>query len=275
MTRTLRSHGHGVATGRPHPPGRSTTHGCPCDCHTGRPCSVAGGCVHLHHACVIGRELLTADEYGRYACYRCTEHHRRLLREVELYLVELPAMVTPAARRTFERRSPGNVPGAPVDLDVLAALDPRTRSTADRDHDPHVDEAQPRRYLWGEIHSLCRMLAEERAEPDPGAAVWYLLVHADWAARQPWFDEHHENVRELHAELRRLARDSPAPAFATCSACGGSVFWVRDQEVVDATGTRRLDCGRCAGCGALFYGARLARLQRATAAPTDHPQAAR
>jgi hypothetical protein len=242
----------------------TTTVACPCDCHTGRPCSITGGCAHLHTTCIIRGEQLGDDEHGRYACHRCTEHHRKLLREIELYLTELPAMITPAVRPSLERRAPHSTPAAPVDLDVLAALDPRTRTTVDRDHDPHVDEEQPRRYLWGEIHSLCRMLAEERAERDPGAAVWYLLVHADWAAHQPWFDEHQQNVRELHAELRRLTHDAPPGAFATCP-CGGSVYWVRDQEITDDHGARHLDCGRCSSCGTRYWGTSLARLARWTA----------
>jgi hypothetical protein len=217
--------------------------------------------------CTIGNEPLTLAEAGRYACLACTETLRRRLREIELYATIMSNLKGPARRGT-ERRAPGYTSTAPVNLDILVAFDPRSALAADRDPDPVTDDEEPIRYLWGEIGSMARMVAEERDEPDPGAALWYLLVHADWCAYQPWIDEHATTVADLHRQVRSLARDSPPPKIGDCMmvGCDGEVHWTRDRAIRNDDGTEQtLDCGRCRGCGELYYGVRLVRLKAAAA----------
>lgn len=215
--------------------------------------------------CVVGDEPLTLDEAGRYACHRCTENLRRHLREIELYAAIMSRLKEPARRGT-ERRTPGYTSTPPVNLDILVALDPRSVLAADRDPDPVTDDDEPIRYLWGEIASMCRMVAEERDEPDPGAALWYLLVHADWCAHQPWIDEHASGVAALHRQVRGLARDNPPPKIGDCMmvGCDGEVHWTLDRAIRSPDGTEQhVDCGRCRRCGELYYGVRLVRLKAA------------
>lgn len=214
--------------------------------------------------CVIRGCQLRDYERDRYACLRCTEGIRRHLREIEIYAFMLPSFVAPG-RGSFGRN--GAQPRherSPVNLDVLVALDPRSMRTVSREPDPMVDDDEPIRYVWDEIWSMCRMVAEERDESDPGSALWYLLTHTDWCAHQPWIDEHANAIAALHAQLRGLARDTPPPPLAPCLSlgCAGMVFWSRDvPDPTDPSGRATLDAAKCSRCGRTYAGVDLVRLR--------------
>lgn len=244
-----------------------------CACHgqssTYAVCSIEGGCGHLHRGnCLCCREK---DAGTRYACPDCVDAMRRRLREIETYAAMLPHMLEPM-RDDAARRAPGFSSTPPLRVEAVVALDPRSRpgASVDRDWDPEIDDEEHTSSILGALHSMARWIREEQKLPEPSKGptivreVGYLLGAVDWCAQQQWVNELFEDIRKLHSQDRRLAKDSPPGPLANCLVvgCKGSVFWARDVPDPANPG-ETLDAARCNSepCGRVYVGADLVRLK--------------
>lgn len=244
---------------------------CPCSCHgqssTYGSCDLDGGCGQHHRgSCLCCGARQSGD---RYACHRCVTTMRRWLREIELYAAWLPLMQDPL-RGDVTRRAPGYASTPPLRLDVVVALDSRSRPSAsvDRDFDPEIDDEDPTVSILGRLHSIARWIREEQQMPEPTAAptitreVGYLLGAVEWCAGRQWVQELFLDIRELHDQDRSLAKDRPPGPLATCLTvgCEASVFWARDVPDPDRP-SQTLDAARCGGCHRQYIGTDLVRLR--------------
>lgn len=215
--------------------------------------------------CVLGDH---AGTFGRYACHRCTEHLRRLIREIETYeqMRALPTSLLPARGGASARGGSGFGSRPPADLDVIVAGDRRsTRLPLDtRDHDPVTDDEQPGVCVLEALESEARSARESLGDPQPSipatlsSEVGYLLGAVERIALEPWVDDFADAITDLHREVRRLARDQPAPPLAPCLSCGEPVFWTQDAHLPPE---QRRDTARCSGCRREFTGFDLLRLR--------------
>jgi hypothetical protein len=224
--------------------------------------------VTTHRKCIICQAGVSAFS-GRYGCEDCAEWIRRQLREIELYVAWLPLLAQPG-RSGQGVRAPGFDSRPPARLDVLVALDPRTKidvTTEERPFDPVVDDDPddaPRSVLVA-LESQARMIREERDQPPPrrkatiGGEIIYLLGATDYCCHQPWIDDMAEWIKGIHAHARSLVGDKPPGPIGPCLKldCGGSVFWARDIAIKGEV----FDAGRCATCGENYYGSRLLRVK--------------
>lgn len=245
---------------------------CPCDCHgkgTYATCSVDGGCGYLHKGACL---CCTADMNDRYrwACPGCVDTMRRRLREIETYAAMLPHMLEPM-RDDAARRAPGFSSAPPLRIEAAVALDKRSRpgASVDRDWDPEIDDPEHTSSILSALHSMARWIREEQQIPEPVKAptivreVGYLLGAIEWSAHQQWVDDLFEEIRRLHAQDRRLAKDvPPGPLGGGCLTvtCNGQVFWVPDITDPEKPG-ETLDAARCDSCNRLYYGTDLVRLK--------------
>lgn len=206
-------------------------------------------------ACVIlaGHLCGQPTHPGIFCCDPHTQQMRNWLRMLELYTAWLPTLAGPLRTGTV-RRAPGFGSSPPARLDVLTALDPRS-SVQVLGED---DDEQPIRSVLVALHSMCRAMREERDHTPPkqvtvASEVGYLLGAVGWTVQQPWVDEHFEELRELHQDLRRLSKDSPDGALAPCLTvtCGAPVYWTYGRD----------GGARCSGCGRSYAGVDLLRLR--------------
>ena len=185
---------------------------------------------------------------GRYACTPCTERLRRALREIEDYA----AMLDPTPARTgAERHSPGYRSAPPARLDILVALDDRSR--------PDVvgpdDEPAPVWPILGTLRRLAGYVREARGEPAPATpdtltrAVGYLLGAVEWVSHQPGAGEWAAELLYLHAQCRRLAGDVPLRPVGACPECAAPLYTPPDGLAV-----------QCRACGREWSGLDLLRL---------------
>lgn len=221
---------------------------------------------------------------GRMRCHGCTEDERRMLREIETYCIMLPFFLRPSVTAT-ERRAPGFGSAAPIDLNVLVALDVRSKRWATRlvdveedsdefeDHmvggrydvDAEVDEDEPGTSILIELESLARVRREDFERPTPKSPatlcseIAYLLGIAEDASFEPWVDDHYDTIKTIHTYARSLAKDKPPGPIGQCLKvdCEGWVFWCRDAIVKGEV----FDAGRCGKCGEEYIGARLLRVK--------------
>lgn len=161
-----------------------------------------------------GRPRETADD--RYACGSCVTALRHTLRGIEVYAHLLTIMTLPLQGRG-ERRSPGFGSRSPARDDVIVALDYRSRTGGDGPD----DEDQPTRSILGSLHQLASWIREEQDVNAPPnitvtTEIGYLLGAVEYAAHQEWVDELANDLRELHAQCRRLAGDQPARPIGRC-----------------------------------------------------------
>lgn len=203
--------------------------------------------------CTIGR-CQRSTELGRWCCSTCTEQMRAWLRDIEQYANTLDA--TPGVGGDGGRRSPGYGSRPPANLDVIAAMDRRSVG--------HVigadDTENATRSIIGTLRRLVEWVRDERRRLDepPEAArsgaptiateTRYLLGRIDWCTRQAWIDDLADDIRELHAQVRRLAGEAPPRSLAPCGGCGGPLFPVGDAYTVAV---------RCGDCGGTYDGVTL------------------
>jgi hypothetical protein len=195
----------------------------------------------------------TADD--RYACGNCVTALRHTLRGIEVYAALLTIMTLPLQGRG-ERRSPGFGSRSPARDDVIVALDYRSRTAGDGPD----DETTPTRSILGTLHQLASWVRDEQDITAPReitvtTEIGYLLGGVEYAAHQNWVDEFATDLRELHAQCRRLAGDQPPRPIGRCptlvgdAECGTPLYTpVRGEDI------------HCAGCGRVWPKAEWLRL---------------
>lgn len=215
-------------------------------------------------------------QLGRFACEWCTTDMRRLLREIELYVAWLPLLAVPGRYGSTGGRSPGFGSRPPARLDVLVALDPRTRLFSDREFDPVTDDDEDNapRSVLGALESWSRMIREELGQEQPtkpatiGSEITHLLGAVESCAYLEWVDEFADYIKGEHRRLRSLVGDRPPSPLAPCLlvGCEGRVHWCRDipdpdDPEPDPKRKRKLDAARCNQCGRTYAGLDLIRLR--------------
>jgi hypothetical protein len=156
----------------------------------------------------------TADD--RFACGNCVTALRHTLRGIEVYAHLLNIMVMPMQGRG-ERHSPGYGSRPPTNLDRVVALDYRSRTGGEGDD----DEERPTRSILGTLHQLARWIREEQDIAAPRnititTEIGYLLGAMEFCAHQTWIDDVANDLRDLHAQVRRQANDQPPAPFGRC-----------------------------------------------------------
>lgn len=141
--------------------------------------------------------------------------------------------------------------------------------------DPVGHEAHDHvRSLPSAVHGIAEWVRSERDESNPAnwtlvSELRFLATAVDWCAQQPWVDDLHSDLRELHTTARALAKDQPPGPMGHCliATCSGTVF---PASIKDSSG--RQDGGRCDTCGDTYTGTRLLRLgAQEHAVSNEHP----
>lgn len=203
------------------------------------------------------------DAGYRYACDHCVNDMRRWLRELEDYAAVIASTMAPVASPTVG--SVGSAFGSrpPLSIAKVVFLDYRSGAGAavHRLFDPRDMDEEPVRSLPGSVHGLAVWLREEAEVEEPArwtlvSELHYLLSRLDGCAYSQWVSELFGDIRELHVQARRLAKDSPPGPLGHCliATCAGTVF---PATIKDSGGH---DGGRCDTCGDTYTGTRLLRL---------------
>lgn len=214
----------------------------------------------------MGAQCLTCtrDAGHAYACSRCLDDMRRWLRELEDYAAVIMSTMAPAASQPVGSVGAAFGSRPPVSVEKVTFLDYRSGAGAAvwRLRDPRDMDDEPIRSLPGSIHGLAVWLREESEVDEPAkwtlvSELHYLLGQVDSCAYSQWVPELYDDLKELHQQGRRLARDAPPGPLGHClvTTCSGMVFpaTIRDGE-------GRHDGGRCDACGDTYTGVRLLRL---------------
>lgn len=168
-------------------------------------------------------------------CY--TTLHRQLF-DVATHRAALPAFTQPTTfRKTSNPTGSGKRPSppAPGRLDVLAAMDPRTKGNPDA---WPVDGTLNRWF----IHWMRRMGAKPPYNHDPLVQATWMLRSLDWITAHTETTAFHADIRTTARVLRALTADTPPPPAGTCTRtndgepCGGPVY---------LQGRTHIHCRRC------------------------------
>ena len=170
---------------------------------------------------------------GITACERHYTTYRDAVADiVDLYAL-LPDMLEPSSAHADGIRAKYKDPPAPLPLDVVALMDPRTER-ADDDTTMHV---------LGELERACQAVRAHRGgHQEPGQPVTamqrYLAGQAVWCAAQPWFVDLYALVVPIVQVLRSATGMHPPKPVGRCHLCdGGRVFQLE--------GELTLRCSRC------------------------------
>lgn len=210
----------------------------------------------LIRSCVVpGCKVRSELEPDAYACPDCRKALVRKLGEIETYLSIADIFEQPG-RQGGGPHAKGFESQPPLNLDVVAMLDPRTEINGDG-QDDRLDEVPN---VHADLGGWAQILVEEH--PDGldlprGLTTQAALLRSrcDWIARQPWVDEMARDIHRVHSALRRACADLPPASVGECIAllddgdCKGDVYPTRDHDGV-----------RCSRCGRLYYGMDLVRL---------------
>ena len=118
------------------------------------------------------------------------------------------------------------------------------------------------RSLPAAVNGIAMWVRGEKDESNP--TTWtlvselrYLATQVDWCAQQAWFNDLYDDLRDLHAIARTLAKDTPPGPLGHCLTldCKGTVY---PATVKDSTGKH--DGGQCAVCQRPYTGPDLVRL---------------
>lgn len=175
-----------------------------------------------------------------YVCGFHLRKHSEILMEIPDAYASLSIYRTQGG--TNEVRVKNQDPPAPIDLDALSLLDPR--STAPRGYEadgndlPNLHEA---------LHSWCRVVHEDIGgvlpSDDLTSVVFYLNRHAGYLAAQPWVDEYWRELNDCHHALIRVSRHERPQKIGRCylnledDTCNG--------ELIQQPGTLATKCQRC------------------------------
>lgn len=255
---------------------------CPCTCHGHGtafqpPCSVLGGCGHLHTA-----EQSSCKENHREApapqcflshrdhndgCERtetvldallvCRWHRGRLdwvVEEISVGFVELQLVIVAGtapkeAANKGGKHSKSPYPAAPVNLDVVALRDARTAGGELR----HIlsdglkaDVSRPVPAAPVVVGGWLKLVAEERplTAKLPSQVLGQLDVlkrHHEWIAAQPWVDEYLREMSELKRAISSALRDNTHRFMGRCYLIGED-GQVCNGELLQENGTEFVQC---------------------------------
>lgn len=177
----------------------------------------------------------------------CVGHHRWLIetiRDVVDTCALLPHFYEPGTAVDDGQQVKGKRidPPAPIRLDVVAILDPRTVARYPGDLVP----------VLGILESWARMVREERDLEAPKAKATVtseaclLLNHLDWITEQPWVDELAKEMRDVKSALHSAIGDHAPRPVGTCpvvhpdeeAPCNGRLYQ-------DRYGGMSVSCRRC------------------------------
>ena len=177
----------------------------------------------------------------------CVGHHRWLIetiRDVVDTCALLPHFYEPGTAVDDGQQVKGKRidPPAPIRLDVVAILDPRTVARYPGDLVP----------VLGILESWARMVREERDLEAPKAKATVtseaclLLNHLDWIIEQPWVDELAKEMRDVKSALHSAIGDHAPRPVGTCpvvhpdeeAPCNGRLYQ-------DRYGGMSVSCRRC------------------------------
>lgn len=208
------------------------------------------------------------DAGHRYSCTRCVSTMRGYLRDLEDYVAIILSMRGSIGSKPHGSIGVSFASKPPMPLTPLALLDTRSTTAGDVErnspaYDPvGADEHDHVRSLPAAIHAIAAWIREEQDASQPRSwtlvsELRYLATALDWCAGQQWVDELHSDLRELHAQARALAKDSPPGPLGHCLTvgCEGIVF---PASIKDSAG--RHDGGRCDTCQRPYTGPDLVRL---------------
>lgn len=176
------------------------------------------------------------------AGYVCDWHmrkHAQMLREIPDAYAALS--VEREQGKSQEVRIKYQDPPAPINLDALSLLDPR--STAPRDGGDGNDLPNVHAVLTG----WCRVVHEERGGVLPEDAVTsaasHLLRHAEWIAAQPWVYDYWAEIADCHRVLNRVTHIERPRKIGRCY-----LDWEDDVcngPLIQQPGTLATKCQRC------------------------------
>lgn len=131
-------------------------------------------------------------------------------------------------------------PPAPVRLDIVAIMDPRTTQWHPADPVP----------VLGIIESWARLVREERNLEQPttpaylSQEVQLLTRHHTWITEQPWVNDYADELRSVQTALRNAIGDSAPRPVGTCpithetGTCAGLLYQ-------DRYGRLSVTCRKC------------------------------
>lgn len=254
-------------------------HACPCECH-GRwqhPCSIQGGCGHLHNprpaeparaemlpkpfeACVLCRppapgQAWNFAESGYVTCRPCWQRLRRHLRG----LSERYARLNPrpgVMGETGGRGAPGFVSAPPANLHIVAIRD--HRSTPDArvwlasDGRVHRESERPPLSTYAELDKLAAgVIAARGFEHGHGQAsvaglCWWFDQQLEWITAQTAVIMFARHLRKLLGQLKPATGDdrfwiancpNTIDEGAHTRTCGANLFVPQRGNVIT--------CGKC------------------------------
>lgn len=237
---------------------------CSCTCHGHGsahqpPCTVPGGCGHLHSAlCILPHrdDRVHEQEIG----LLCRWHRNRLdwvINEIRKLNEDLDQITeagsAPKANTAKGRRLSNPSPPAPANLDVLVLRDPRSHGDVDSPDDaqrqpwsvPYLTEVYC--YRVRDERNLTRVVLRQVLHRDrvlevpttvkadvPRSVVGrldMLLRHHDWIAAQDWVDDYLTEMTELKRAMATALRDNTHRFMGRCyligatgEACGGDLL---------------------------------------------------
>jgi hypothetical protein len=212
------------------------------------PCSVPGGCGHLHTGSRLLCVLPHRDDAERQqdVGLLCRWHRNRLDSIVGEIASDLPLLLmiqvagsAPKDSAPRTRHMKSSSPPAPADLEVLTLLDRRTSSVQypqllPQDNLP-ADMSRPGTPVLAVIASWVLLLADERplTATLPSSAIGQLDLlrrHHDWIAAQSWVDDYLAEMTDLKRAISRALRDKPHRFMGHCyligddhEVCGGQL----------------------------------------------------
>lgn len=207
---------------------------CPCDCHLGPhcPCTVPGGCGHLHERaepelpgdrCLTHRPPKPSQHWkradpGYRTCSACYDRLHAWLSPLTVdddgrpdSIPGLYVLLDPRpGHGETGRRGPGFGSRSPANDHVIAMKD--SRSTRVDPGDPHS--------VPGMLWAWCSELADQRRTQLPTRSVLaltaFLDAHLDWLTRQDWIPDLFGELRELHRQLKATAAGESRRAVGAC-----------------------------------------------------------
>jgi hypothetical protein len=237
---------------------------CSCTCHGFAPphippCSVLGGCGHLHTASRLLCVLPHRDdaEHEQHVGLLCRWHRNRLDLIVGEVATNLPLLLmiqvagsAPKDSAPKTRHMKSSSPPAPANLDVLTLLDKRTSSVQypqllESDGLP-ADMSRPGTPVLAVIASWVLLVADERPLTTqlPSSALGQLDLlrrHHDWIAAQPWVDDYLTEMTELKRAMSTALRDNTHRFMGRCYLIGED-GQVCNGELLQENGTEFVQC---------------------------------